>query len=51
MASAVKAGTAINERLHILTPRQDEALIRGAGFKDLSLFYASFTYRGWVAYA
>ncbi|GLU26275.1 methyltransferase [Brucella sp. NBRC 12950] len=51
MASAVKAGTAINERLHILTPQQDEALMRGAGFKDLSLFYASFTYRGWVAYA
>ncbi len=33
MASAVKAGTAINERLHILTQRQDEALMRGAGFR------------------
>ncbi len=51
LASAVKASAAIKERLHILTPQQDEALIRGAGFKDLSLFYASFTYRGWVAYA
>jgi len=51
LASATKASTAINERLHILTPQQDEALIRGAGFKNLSLFYASFTYRGWVAHA
>ncbi|MEJ5080413.1 MULTISPECIES: class I SAM-dependent methyltransferase [unclassified Ochrobactrum] len=51
LANAIKASTAINERLHIFTPHQDEALIRGAGFKNLSLFYASFTYRGWVAYA
>lgn len=50
-ASAMKASTTINERLHILTPQQDEALIRDAGFKNVSLFYASFTYRGWVAYA
>lgn len=51
LASAVKASAAINERLHILTPQQDEALILDAGFRNLSLFYASFTYRGWVAYA
>jgi len=51
LASAVKASAAINERLHILTPQQDETLIHDAGFKNLSLFYASFTYRGWVAYA
>jgi len=51
LASAIKASTAINQRLHILTPQQDEALISGVGFKNLSLFYASFTYRGWVAYA
>lgn len=51
LASAMKASAAINARVHILTPQQDEALIREAGFKNISLFYASFTYRGWVAYA
>jgi tRNA (cmo5U34)-methyltransferase len=50
-ASAMKASAAIGERLHILTPQQDETLIDEAGFKNVSLFYASFTYRGWVAYA
>ncbi|MDR6432624.1 class I SAM-dependent methyltransferase [Brucella pseudogrignonensis] len=51
LASATKTSIALNERLHILTPQHDEALIRGAGFKNPSLFYASFTYRGWVACA
>ena len=35
----------------MLTPEQDEAILREAGFSDVSLFYAAFTWRGWVAYA
>jgi tRNA (cmo5U34)-methyltransferase len=42
---------AINERLTILTPEEDEAILREAGFSNVSLFYAGFTFRGWVAYA
>ncbi|QPN32393.1 hypothetical protein E4O93_02675 [Diaphorobacter sp. DS2] len=42
---------AIGERLEILSPMQDEELMRKAGFKRVSLFYAAFTFRGWVAYA
>ena len=36
--------------LPVLSPEQDEALLRDAGFADVALFYAGFTFRGWVAY-
>jgi len=37
--------------LPILAPVQEEAVLREAGFSDVSLFYAGFAFRGWVAYA
>ena len=45
------ARAAIDTKLHILAPEQDEAILHDAGFSDISLFYAGFTFRGWVAYA
>lgn len=48
---AARARAAVEARLHILTPEQDEALLREAGFSNVSLFYAGFTFRGWVATA
>lgn len=48
---AANARDGIGERLPILTPEQDEAILRDAGFKDVSLFYVGFTFRGWVGYA
>jgi tRNA (cmo5U34)-methyltransferase len=45
------ASAAIDARLTILTPEEDEAILREAGFSNVSLFYAGFTFRGWVAYA
>jgi len=42
---------AIESHLNILTPEQDEAVLREAGFSNVSLFYAGFTFRGWVSYA
>lgn len=48
---AQAAHAAVESRLQILTPEQDEALLREAGFSDVSLFYVGFTFRGWVAYA
>ncbi|KIO47896.1 class I SAM-dependent methyltransferase [Nitrosospira sp. NpAV] len=42
---------AVDDRLHILNPEQDEELLREAGFSKVSLFYTGFTFRGWVAYA
>jgi tRNA (cmo5U34)-methyltransferase len=41
---------AISERLPILDPEQDAAILRDAGFKNVELFYAGFTFRGWVGY-
>lgn len=42
---------AMKDKLCILPPEEDEALLREAGFKKPSLFYAGFSFRGWVAYA
>lgn len=42
---------AIDARLTILSPEQDEAILREAGFSNVTMFYASFTFRGWVGYA
>ena len=47
---AERASAAIGARLPVLAPPQEEALLREAGFTDVSLFYAGFTFRGWVAY-
>lgn len=45
------ARKAMRERLHILAPEDEEAMLRAAGFSDVTLFYAAFSFRGWVAYA
>ena len=41
---------AIGARLPLLSPEQDAALLREAGFEAVELFYAGFTFKGWVAY-
>ena len=45
------ARAAVDAHLNMLSPEQDEAVLREAGFSDISLFYAAFTWRGWVGYA
>ena len=42
---------ALGERLPILTPEVEIDLLRAAGFVDPQLFYAAFTFRGWIARA
>lgn len=42
---------AIGTRLSILSPDDEEAMLREAGFTGVSLFYAALSFRGWVAYA
>lgn len=42
---------AMAERLPLLSPAEEEALLREAGFCAPALFYAAFSFRGWVAYA
>lgn len=41
--------TAFKQRLPVLAPEQDVDLLREAGFDDIELFYAAFTFKGWVA--
>ena len=45
------ARAAIEAQLPILAPEQDEAILRDSGFTNVSLFYAGFTFRGWVGQA
>ncbi|MCC7266925.1 MAG: class I SAM-dependent methyltransferase [Caulobacteraceae bacterium] len=48
---ARKRREAVDKALHALSPEEDEDILRRAGFADVTLFYAAFTWRGWVAYA
>jgi len=42
---------AVEAHLSLLTPEEDATILREAGFADVDMFYAAFTWRGWVAYA
>jgi len=50
-ARAEAARQAIATRLSVLSPDEDEAMLREAGFSDVSLFYAGLSFRGWIGYA
>ena len=50
-ADAQRAVDAIAERLPLLSPEQEVTLLQDAGFDGVELFYAGFSFRGWVAYA
>ncbi|MBU2867346.1 class I SAM-dependent methyltransferase [Pacificibacter marinus] len=47
---AQKSIETFKTRLPILTPREDMALLEEAGLTDIQLFYAAFTFKGWVGY-
>ena len=48
-SQAERAYEAIGTRLPILSPQEEEGMLADAGFVDIGLFYAGFTFRGWVA--
>ncbi len=50
-AKAVATARMMMEHLPLLTPAQEEELLREAGFTDVELYYAAFSFRGWVARA
>jgi tRNA (cmo5U34)-methyltransferase len=50
-AKAAATAKMMTERLPLLTPAEEEELLREAGFSDVALFYAAFTFRGWVGTA
>jgi tRNA (cmo5U34)-methyltransferase len=45
------ASAAVAKNLAMFSPAQDEEIMRAAGFADVSLFFAAFTWRGWIAHA
>lgn len=51
VANVESAKQAIATRLSVLSPEDDEAWLREAGFSNVSLFYAGLSFRGWVGYA
>jgi tRNA (cmo5U34)-methyltransferase len=50
-AKAEEARKSMLTRLSILAPHEEEEMLRDAGFAGVSLFFAAFSFRGWVAYA
>jgi tRNA (cmo5U34)-methyltransferase len=48
---ASASAAAMAQHLPILPAEEDEALLAEAGFSDIALFYAGFSFRGWVAAA
>ncbi len=48
---ANNARTAVDANLSLFSPEQDAQILREAGFSDVEMFYAAFTWRGWIGYA
>ncbi|MDP2259558.1 MAG: class I SAM-dependent methyltransferase [Caulobacter sp.] len=46
-----KGRAAVASSVQMMSPEDDEAMLREAGFTDVALFYAAFTWRGWIACA
>lgn len=49
IAEGAREGVAAH--LDLLSPEEDERVLREAGFSGVTMFYAAFTWRGWVGYA
>lgn len=49
--AGIRFGRGMAEHLPILSADEEETLLRDAGFSDVWLFYAGFSFRGWVAQA
>lgn len=50
-AQARASAAMMLKHLHLLPADEEEALLHEAGFSDAALFYAGFSFRGWVAKA
>lgn len=46
-----KGREAVAAHVAMLDPKEDEAVLRAAGFTGVEPFYTAFTWRGWVGYA
>lgn len=51
VAGASRSAQMMSKQLPILSAAEEEALLEQAGFSEIALFYAAFSFRGWVATA
>ncbi|MET1756067.1 class I SAM-dependent methyltransferase [Novosphingobium sp. RD2P27] len=51
VAGASRSAQMMSKQLPILSAVEEEALLEQAGFSEIALFYAAFSFRGWVATA
>jgi len=51
VAGASRSAQMMSRQLPILSAVEEEALLEHAGFSEMALFYAAFSFRGWVATA
>lgn len=50
-ADAERARITVEQKVPALTPEHDRAILREAGFADVTEFFSAFTFRAWVGYA
>lgn len=50
-AQTAMSAASMAEHLRIMSAEEEEAILRDAGFSDPALFYAGFSFRGWVVAA
>jgi tRNA (cmo5U34)-methyltransferase len=50
-AQALASAAAMADHLPLLPVAEEEALLGAAGFSEVALFYAAFSFRGWIAVA
>lgn len=48
---SIEVADSFDQRLPLLSPAEDEALMVEAGFSTVQLFYAALTFRGWLGFA
>lgn len=48
-AKAKISGSRMTEHLTLLSSEAEQDVLRDAGFTDIAMFYAAFSFRGWVA--
>ena len=51
VAGASRSAQMMSRQLPILSVAEEEALLEHVGFSEIALFYAAFSFRGWVATA
>ena len=47
---AARARDKVAAELAVLTPEEDEAILREAGFSDVRMFYMGFAFKAWIGF-